>query len=910
MKKLSLVICTILISSSLFAQQNRISINDQSIWMNGGNVAWVNFARDVGPTSFPESDFQAMFDQVRENGGNTMRFWVHITGASTPEWNGNEIVSPGQGTIEDLELILDMAEESGIGMVLCLWSFDMMRTSNGTTIVNRSKALLESAELTQTYIDNALTPMVNALGDHPALLAWEIFNEPEGMSNEFGWDFNTHTSMSNIQRFVNQTTGAIHRANPSSIVSNGTWSFHALANTSNSNSKNYYSDTELIAAGGDSLGTLDFYMVHYYDWGGTELSPFHNTKDSWGLNKPVVVGEFGIPENDLFGIDADSLYKRLYDNGYAGALVWQWVDWYQNRGSYADDWLRGLNQMQYMRDNYPNDVNLKFDNPRIKSFSASFEEIESGGQSELIWEVRNAISVTLNGNPVDSIGTEIVNPTEDATYELIGFGDEAKNDTASIEIRVLPAGLINRAAQQSARSSTFESCCGINRTPDRAFDGNNNTRWSSAWSDGLDGNPAEPNTDENPDDEWIDVNLGQAVDVTSVLLNWEAAHASHYKVQTSLEGIIWNTIFEDNAADGGKDSIVFQNPELAKFVRMQGIDRATEFGYSLWEFEVRGAISILQPPSVSIISPTNGKGVEIGKSIIVEATANDSDGTIDAVYFFMNDDSLGMDDSAPFTFTIPEINAGEQSIYVKAIDDDGLIVQSESIVIEGRDDIISMRLEAEDATLTGATSAQPGMSGASKGNAVYMEGSGAITWENLELPQGDNLEISVRFWLPFDYKEQILTINGEVADTMAFNPPIETWQDFKFTKSFNEAIQSISINHHWGYMTFDYIDVSVEGVSVSNEREMEIPSQLILNQNYPNPFNPSTTISYSIPEVTNVKLEIFGINGQKIAELINADQSAGEYAVQWNASSFATGIYFVRLEAGNLVQIKKMTLIK
>lgn len=196
------------------------------------------------------------------------------------------------------------------------------------------------------------------------------------MSTEFGWNFTTHTAMANIQRFVNQTTGAIHRADPDALVSNGSWSFHALANTSNGNSKNYYSDHELINAGGDSLGVLDFYMVHYYDWGGTALSPFHNTKDSWGLNKPVVVGEFGIPENNLFGIPADSLYERLYENGYAGALVWQWVDWYQNRsGGYAQSWLRGLDQMQYMSNTYPNAMNLKFDNPRIKSFAATFMKL-------------------------------------------------------------------------------------------------------------------------------------------------------------------------------------------------------------------------------------------------------------------------------------------------------------------------------------------------------------------------------------------------------------------------------------------------------------------------------------------------------------------------------------------------------
>jgi len=909
MKNLAFISLFLILSPSILAQQNRIAVNNQEIWFNGGNVAWVNFAQDVGPASFPENDFQAMFDQVRENGGNAMRFWLHITGANTPAWNGNEITGPGQGTIEDLERLLDMGEENGVGLILCLWSFDMMRTSNGNTIVNRSKALLESAELTQTYIDNALTPMVDALGNHPALLSWEIFNEPEGMSNEFGWNFTTHTSMANIQRFVNQTTGAIHRANPNALVSNGSWSFHALANTSSGNSKNYYSDNELISAGGDSLGTLDYYMVHYYDWGGTELSPFHNTKDSWGLDKPVVVGEFGIPANDLFGIPADSLYERLYDNGYAGALVWQWVDWYQNRGSYGPSWLRGLEQMQNMQNKYPSDINLKFDNPRVRFFDASLTEIEAGGQTELSWEVRNASEVTLDGEPVDSIGSLVVSPTETTLYTLIGFGIEAANDTSILEIKVLPAGLINRAEDKSSRSSTFETCCGTSRLPSLAFDGDNNTRWSSAWSDGIGDNPAEPNTDEDPDDEWIDVDLDKAIEVSSVLLNWEAAHASNYQLQTSLDGINWKTVFTDAAADGGVDSIVFNDPELAKFVRMQGVERATEFGYSLWEFEVRGAVSILQPPSISITSPVDGKGVESGKSFLIEVSASD-DREVQAVYFFMNDDSLGMDTSAPYTFTVPGIELGEQTIYVKARDNDGLVVQSESIIVEGRADILSVRLEAEEATLTGATSAQPGMSGASKGNAVYMEGSGSISWDNLTIPQGDNVEITVRYWLPFDYKENFLSLNGERIDTMAFNTPIESWQDLKISRSMNEPIESLSIDHYWGYMTFDYVDVSVEGISVSSESEFELPESLILYQNYPNPFNPTTVISYSIPQASSVNLSIYSLNGQKVVDLISEKQQAGEYSVTWDASNLASGVYFSRLQVGNSIQTRKMILIK
>lgn len=354
----------LIISISIFAQENgKIRYNDQDLWLNGGNVAWVNFARDIGPGNTSLDAFEDMFSNVSEHGGNAMRLWLHTTGAVSPEFDGFEVTGPGDGTIEDLRAILDQAWEYKVGMILCLWSFDMLRARNGELITDRAKALLESSVLTQRYIDNALVPIVEELKDHPAIIAWEIFNEPEGMSNEFGWEFNHHVPMSAIQRFINQTTGAIHRTDPDALVSNGAWSFRALwEGAEHPHAKNYYSDQELIAAGGDSLGTLDFYMVHYYSWAGTELSPFHHPKEHWGLDdKELVVAEFGVPDDDLFGIAGEEHYQKLYDGGYAGALSWQWVDWYSNRtqGGHAQSWLNSLPLIKEMNKKYPEETTIK-----------------------------------------------------------------------------------------------------------------------------------------------------------------------------------------------------------------------------------------------------------------------------------------------------------------------------------------------------------------------------------------------------------------------------------------------------------------------------------------------------------------------------------------------------------------------
>jgi hypothetical protein len=89
-----------------------------------------------------------------------------------------------------------------------------------------------------------------------------------------------------------------------------------------------------------------------------------------------------------------------------------------------------------------------------------------------------------------------------------------------------------------------------------------------------------------------------------------------------------------------------------------------------------------------------------------------------------------------------------------------------------------------------------------------------------------------------------------------------------------------------------------------------VPKVYSLEQNYPNPFNPSTRIKYSIPEEARVTLTVYNLLGQRVATLVNETQRAGSYIAVFEGPSFATGIYFYRLEAGNFTQVRKMILMK
>ncbi|MCP4633376.1 MAG: T9SS type A sorting domain-containing protein [candidate division Zixibacteria bacterium] len=89
-----------------------------------------------------------------------------------------------------------------------------------------------------------------------------------------------------------------------------------------------------------------------------------------------------------------------------------------------------------------------------------------------------------------------------------------------------------------------------------------------------------------------------------------------------------------------------------------------------------------------------------------------------------------------------------------------------------------------------------------------------------------------------------------------------------------------------------------------------LPNQTSLSQNYPNPFNSTTTISYSLIQDSQVRLDIFNLVGQRIETLLDTKHQSGDYTVKWDASSFPSGIYFYKLTTGKKSFTNKMILLK
>ena len=101
------------------------------------------------------------------------------------------------------------------------------------------------------------------------------------------------------------------------------------------------------------------------------------------------------------------------------------------------------------------------------------------------------------------------------------------------------------------------------------------------------------------------------------------------------------------------------------------------------------------------------------------------------------------------------------------------------------------------------------------------------------------------------------------------------------------------------------------GVSLKGLRGENVPQKFLLEQNYPNPFNPTTQISYALPKLGFVTLNVFDVLGRNVQALVNTRQEAGKYTLSFNAGILASGIYIYQLKAGNdFTAIKKMILLR
>ncbi len=128
----------------------------------------------------------------------------------------------------------------------------------------------------------------------------------------------------------------------------------------------------------------------------------------------------------------------------------------------------------------------------------------------------------------------------------------------------------------------------------------------------------------------------------------------------------------------------------------------------------------------------------------------------------------------------------------------------------------------------------------------------------------------------------------------------ETWIRFHFVSDSQVTMFGVLLDD----IEIDVLKTDIKGGSV------EVPLSWNLQQNYPNPFNPITNIEFALPHSGFVSLKVYNILGEEIATLVSEELAAGKYKVDWDASGWASGIYFYRFETYNFSSVKKCLLLK
>ncbi len=328
-----------------------ITYNGKGYWINGINVPWNHFGADVGGGSYSPTWFETFFADCEANGVNCVRLWIHCSGWATPVFNASGHVTGLNSTfLSDLDNILLRALNHRVMVMPCLWSFDMTGNQNGI-------GLIADQAKTQSYVTNALIPMVQHTASAPALFAWEISNEPEWSEQDGDVD------KQDLQRFVAMLAAAIH-ANCGKMVTLGSACLKWNSDV-NPAEDNWWKDDVLQAAYADTGAYLDFYQVHYYDWmvgSGWAYDPFQPDRNVsyWALDRPVLVGESPAATDGRYTI-AQQL-QNAYNNDYAGVMFWSYnSDW-------AGNWSICKAQLKAFRDAHPDIID--FDPTAVQQFTA------------------------------------------------------------------------------------------------------------------------------------------------------------------------------------------------------------------------------------------------------------------------------------------------------------------------------------------------------------------------------------------------------------------------------------------------------------------------------------------------------------------------------------------------------------
>jgi hypothetical protein len=186
-----------------------------------------------------------------------------------------------------------------------------------------------------------------------------------------------------------------------------------------------------------------------------------------------------------------------------------------------------------------------------------------------------------------------------------------------------------------------------------------------------------------------------------------------------------------------------------------------------------------------------------------------------------------------------------------------------------------------------------------------------VTWTINNTADSGSYTIGFGYKLAYGIpKGQYININGVRAFELMFNGTSQTvWYQKDTIVTLLNGTNTIQMQMNWAWMHLDYLAVPRNIVTAVDDK-FHIPVRFSLEQNYPNPFNPSTTIRYSLLHTGYIRLLVYDVLGRQVALLVDKRQDAGVYETSFDASFLPSGVYFLRMQAGDFMKTRKMVLLK
>ncbi|WP_328914516.1 MULTISPECIES: galactose-binding domain-containing protein [unclassified Streptomyces] len=245
-------------------------------------------------------------------------------------------------------------------------------------------------------------------------------------------------------------------------------------------------------------------------------------------------------------------------------------------GDITTRWSSGFSDPQWLQVDLGQSYNLTHATVTWEAASASAYQIQTsanGSTWTTVYSNNNSpadiqdTALSGTGRYVRIYATSRASQYGDSLYEFALYGTPTSGggDPGNPGNPGGPATLLSQGKTATASSSENDSF-----TAPNAVDGNTGTRWSSGFSD----------------PQWLQVDLGASHTISQVVLNWEAAYGTAYQIQTSANGSTWTTVYSTTTSTGGVQTIPVTGS--GRYVRLYGTARSTQYGYSLWEFQVYG----------------------------------------------------------------------------------------------------------------------------------------------------------------------------------------------------------------------------------------------------------------------------------------------------------------------------------